>query len=58
METKTKRFACDTVCGFSVQGFDEKEIQDIAIAHVKKGHPSVEITEERVKGLIETVEQK
>jgi len=55
MERQLKRFACDTVCGFSVQGYDEGEILKIAVAHVKSGHPGVEASEEKLKGILEIV---
>lgn len=56
MDRQLKRFACDTVCGFSVQSYDEAEIVRIAGAHVKEGHPGVELPEEKLKSIIEAVQ--
>lgn len=55
MDRQLKRFACDTVCGFSVQSYGDEEIMKIASEHVRQGHPGVEISEEKLKSIIETV---
>lgn len=53
---KIKHFECDPVCGFILRGYDVEEISKIAMEHVKTKHPKAEIDEEKLKGLITTVD--
>ena len=51
-----QHFECDTVCGFMVQGYDRAEISKIAMDHAKTSHAQVDLTNERIEGLITIVD--
>lgn len=44
-----KKISCDPMCGFSVQSHEEKEVLDMAMAHVKHAHPDKKVSMDEMK---------
>lgn len=52
MEKELKSISCNPLCGFMVRSHDEEELIEMAIAHGKKKHPEMKMTEEQVRSMI------
>ena len=52
MSEELKSITCDPKCGFSVRSHNEKELIEIALAHVKNMHPQMKVSEDEVKSWI------
>jgi predicted small metal-binding protein len=48
------KIACDPICGFAVQSHEKDETLRIAMAHAKKFHKDVEVTEADLKEMMTT----
>ncbi|HLP79284.1 MAG TPA: DUF1059 domain-containing protein [Acidobacteriota bacterium] len=46
------KIACDPICGFAVQSHEQDELLEIALAHAKKYHSDIEVTEADLKEMI------
>lgn len=56
MDQELKQIQCDDMCGFMVRSHDEKEMLEIAKAHVKNVH-KMTVTDTDLKARVTTVQQ-
>jgi predicted small metal-binding protein len=52
-----KSLSCDPSCGFMVRSHDEKEIMSAAMAHIKKHHAEMKMSEKDVKAMMKTEDE-
>lgn len=52
MSEELKSIECDPKCGFLVRSHNEEELVEMAMAHGKKMHPELNVTEDQVKSWI------
>ena len=51
-----KSISCDPSCGYMVRSHDEKEVMSAAMAHVKKHHAGMKVSDKDLKGMMKTEE--
>ena len=47
-----KSFSCDDKCGYMVKSHDGKEVMSSAMAHVKKHHAEMKMSEKQIKEMV------
>lgn len=47
-----KSFSCDDKCGYMVKSHDGKEVLAAAVAHVKKHHKEMKMSEKQIKEMV------
>ena len=49
-----KKISCDPKCGFEVKSHDENELVSITMAHAKRFHSDLKVSEKDIKKMIKS----